>query len=335
MTGLPVSIVIPTRDRAELVRACASHLQGDPAATQWELVVVDDAPNSRLQLDPFPGFRAVRVLQSGGRGHAAARNVGWRAARGNVVVFLDDDIRPRRGTIGQLSQAVVTGQGDWVSAAVVPSRAGNPYDDVTVPERPLGDDGTVALFATQCVATRPTCLEQVGGFDETLPRQVDTDISYRARAHGHRLTLIPAAIAEDWDPKTALSAQVHRTLISKRLLPRLLAKYRGVLTHEECVGVAYCHAPFYWRCCVRSDGVRFLKHVLSLPGAFGLVYLATRAAEVSRLPVYRPLARMLRGVATYKAFRAGLNELSATERSEVRALLTAGGGAARLREGQK
>ncbi|MDW3780656.1 glycosyltransferase family A protein, partial [Kluyvera cryocrescens] len=65
------------------------------------VIVVDDRPPEGRGLDPSglaagAGRPAVQVLRSFGRGPAAARNVGWRAARSDWVVFLDDDVVPGR-----------------------------------------------------------------------------------------------------------------------------------------------------------------------------------------------------------------------------------------------
>src|SRR5690606_21811443 len=49
----------------------------------------------RPQPLPIPsGPTPVTVLRGPGRGPAAARNVGWRAARSDWIAFLDDDIIP-------------------------------------------------------------------------------------------------------------------------------------------------------------------------------------------------------------------------------------------------
>lgn len=81
-----VTIVIPTRDRAELLgRAIASaRAQTHPSI---EIVVVDDG--SAIPVNPEPGVRYIRNDVS--RGVSAARNQGLAAATGAWIAFLDDD----------------------------------------------------------------------------------------------------------------------------------------------------------------------------------------------------------------------------------------------------
>ncbi|MBI3564315.1 MAG: glycosyltransferase, partial [Elusimicrobia bacterium] len=83
-----VSVIVPARDAGRHLRpAVLSALSaGVPDA---EVVVVDDgsADGSVAGLAGLP----VRVVSSGGRGEAAARNAGVAAARAPALTFLDAD----------------------------------------------------------------------------------------------------------------------------------------------------------------------------------------------------------------------------------------------------
>jgi glycosyltransferase involved in cell wall biosynthesis len=84
------SVVVPTVGRPSLARLLRSV---DAQQVQPELVVVVDdrrpgAPPLRLAAVRAP----VRVVRTGGRGPAAARNAGWRTTRTPWVAFLDDDV---------------------------------------------------------------------------------------------------------------------------------------------------------------------------------------------------------------------------------------------------
>src|ERR671929_837804 len=90
------TVVIPTIGRPSLAELLAR--LGRTAA----IIVVDDGREQRLQLPDTDV--PVRVLHSGGRGPAAARNVGWRAADTEWVAFLDDDVLPGPDWTAQLVQ---------------------------------------------------------------------------------------------------------------------------------------------------------------------------------------------------------------------------------------
>jgi glycosyltransferase involved in cell wall biosynthesis len=87
-----LSVVIPTRDRQDVLAKCLQRLSNqDLDPTDYEVIVVDDG--SRVAVPAEPIFRSnVRYLSQSPAGPATARNRGIRAASGEVVVFLGDDI---------------------------------------------------------------------------------------------------------------------------------------------------------------------------------------------------------------------------------------------------
>lgn len=93
-----VSVVIATRNRRGfLAEAIASVLAQDYRA--WELVVVDDSSTDDTVefLRGLSHPAIVTILLDGHPGRSAARNAGLAAARGELVMFLDDDdlLRPQ------------------------------------------------------------------------------------------------------------------------------------------------------------------------------------------------------------------------------------------------
>src|SRR4051794_6261080 len=91
-----LSIVIPTHNRPDLLRACLQAVTNHaPAGT--EVVVVDDAsPNVEASCVAATfGVRAIRFERQ--RGFAIAANAGIRASRGDVVEMLNDDTEVQAG----------------------------------------------------------------------------------------------------------------------------------------------------------------------------------------------------------------------------------------------
>lgn len=88
------SIVIPTHNRAELVRRTlqAFLAQEGPA---FEVIVVDDgSTDATPQVLQAIGGTRVRVVRQPNQGLAAARNAGFALAQGRYVLFNDDDVIP-------------------------------------------------------------------------------------------------------------------------------------------------------------------------------------------------------------------------------------------------
>jgi glycosyltransferase involved in cell wall biosynthesis len=87
-----LSIIIPTYNRASIVpKAVASALKGCPPHA--EVIVVDDRSNTaKTALASMAGDPRLKVVTNEGeKGAAGARNYGVARARGDVILFLDDD----------------------------------------------------------------------------------------------------------------------------------------------------------------------------------------------------------------------------------------------------
>ncbi len=87
-----VSVIVPTRDRPELLRRAVDAAIAQDYPGQIEVVVVADQSEPDLSLRQEGTLRRVRVIRNERTtGLAGARNTGILAARGELVAFCDDD----------------------------------------------------------------------------------------------------------------------------------------------------------------------------------------------------------------------------------------------------
>jgi glycosyltransferase involved in cell wall biosynthesis len=92
-----VSVVVATYKRDELLTRCLLHLLDQKLDSPFEIVVVDDARSETTPgviesvLRARPASVRITLLPGRSNGPATARNIGWRAARGEVIAFTDDD----------------------------------------------------------------------------------------------------------------------------------------------------------------------------------------------------------------------------------------------------
>jgi glycosyltransferase involved in cell wall biosynthesis len=87
------SIIIPTRDRKQLLlRGLKAFTAQDHPA--YEVIVVDDGSREPVEPSVRREFPTVRCLRQEPLGQVPARNLGLRAANGELLVFSDDDCRP-------------------------------------------------------------------------------------------------------------------------------------------------------------------------------------------------------------------------------------------------
>lgn len=216
------AIVVPTVGRESLQRLGIALSQRDGPAPA-EVVVVDDRPHPCAALEVGGGL-AVRVLASGGRGPAAARNVGWRATAARWVCFLDDDVVPGPRWRSELAAdlAVADAAGAVGSQAVIEVPAARPG-------RPTDDDRRTlrlasARWITADMAYRRDALVGVGGFDERFPRayREDSDLAARivaaggAIARGSRRSLHPVAPASWWSSVRAQAGNRDNALLRRK-----------------------------------------------------------------------------------------------------------------------
>jgi histidinol-phosphate phosphatase family protein len=179
------SVVIPTVGRPGLDGLVAAVSSG-PGPLPGEVILVDDRPGEAPALPVRERHVPLRILRSGGRGPAAARNVGWRAAAAEWVAFVDDDVRPDPGWPAALASDL-DGLPELVAGCQGRLRVPLPTG-----RRPTDDERNVAgleqaPWITADLAYRRVVLEEVGGFDERFPRayREDADLGLRVTAAGY------------------------------------------------------------------------------------------------------------------------------------------------------
>jgi histidinol-phosphate phosphatase family protein len=185
-------VVIPTVGRACL-QDCLDALAAAEGLLPEQVILVDDRRDTPhpLPVRP-PGALAARtaVVTLEGRGPAAARNAGWRAAPATEwVAFLDDDVRVGRSWRADLV----------ADLASQPGRVAGVAGTITVPlpagRRPTDWERGIAGLAharwiTADMAYRRRALINSGGFDERFPRafREDADLALRLLGQGWLLT---------------------------------------------------------------------------------------------------------------------------------------------------
>jgi GT2 family glycosyltransferase len=190
------SVVVPTYKRPDLIARCLAALASqDLAPDSFEVIVADDAasPETRRRVESIAaGSRqAIRYLAVSGRhGPAAARNVGWRAARGEVVAFTDDDCIPDPGWLAAGVAAVEGG------AAAATGRVAVPLPEVPTDYERDAAGLAGAEFVTANCFCRRSILERLGGFDERFSAawREDSDLHFALLRAGLPIARAPNAL---------------------------------------------------------------------------------------------------------------------------------------------
>lgn len=191
-----ISVVVPVRNDPERLRKCLSSL-GQSTHVDYELIVVDDASTDSTA-DVAKGL-GVTLLQLDRRsGPGVARNHGARAAKGEIIMFVDADVCVHRDTLAEFARAF--------SGSESPDAVFGAYD-LTPPEPNLISQyknlshhfvhwqgaGEAATFWAGCGAVRREAFWSVGGFDPAYERPSieDIELGVRLRRAGRRVLLRP------------------------------------------------------------------------------------------------------------------------------------------------
>jgi hypothetical protein len=218
-----ISVVVPTLGRPSLDVLLAA------LPRDLTVLVVDDRPAPEAPLS-VPDH--VTVIPGPARGPAAARNAGWRFARGEWVVFLDDDVLPGPDWAARLA-ADLDDAGPQVGGVQgrlrVPLPAGRRPTDWERVTAGLAD----GAWITADMAYRRAALAGVGGFDERLPRafREDAEIAFRVRRAGWELRVGDRRTTHPVRPESRwVSVRTQRGNADDALLRRVYgAQWRSLL----------------------------------------------------------------------------------------------------------
>ncbi|MEA2355157.1 MAG: hypothetical protein QOD61_1286 [Solirubrobacteraceae bacterium] len=117
----PASIIVPTRGRPDYLTVALASIAPQAAAAGAEVLVVEDGPagpSAGIAAGHGAGYRALGAH----RGLNAARNAGLRATRGDLVVYVDDDVEVGPGWLGALLAAAAAHPGVDVFAGPIRAR---------------------------------------------------------------------------------------------------------------------------------------------------------------------------------------------------------------------
>lgn len=263
MTTPLASVVIPTHQRKEsLLRALASLATQTIPREQYEVVVVVDGSDdgSREAAESLAAGYSLRVLCQPNRGRAAACNAGVAAARGGVVVLLDDDMT----ATPELLAAHLRAHASDARLAVIgaaPIRIGpelpahvryigekfnRHLEHLTAAGRPLA----LRDFYSGHFSIRRDVLATVGAFDErfTAYGNEDIELSLRLSAARVRLVYEPAAIA--WQSYDKSFAALARDNVAKGRTAVLLARLHPEAREQLKLGT-FARDPLARRAAVR------------------------------------------------------------------------------------
>lgn len=199
---MKLSVIIPCYNAAEVIAPQLESLANQNWSEPWEVIVSDNGStdNSLKLVDQFseelPGLRVVD--SSDIRGAAHARNLGAQVARAKALAFTDADDVVAPGWVAAMGRAL--SKYDFVAGRLEPLKLNNVWEKSSrkVPQTNGLQEYVYPPYlphAASCnLGIKRTLHQAVGGFDESLPRLMDTDYCWRIQLAGTKLHFVPDAV---------------------------------------------------------------------------------------------------------------------------------------------
>jgi GT2 family glycosyltransferase/peptidoglycan/xylan/chitin deacetylase (PgdA/CDA1 family) len=220
------SVIIPTWRRSSLLRATLDSLR-DQGREDFEVVVVSDGEDAptRALADAYRAPFALRwVHHAENRGQAAARNTGAGVARGDLLLFLDDDTLAAPGLLASHDREHAAAPA-WPSCAVL----GRTIEERRVPVASRTDAYVQRAWERALATTQPSharndlasvdehaeaavwfglngsiaraLFHEAGGFDARLRSDEDMELGWRLYRRGVLFRYAPDATVRHQDSK--------------------------------------------------------------------------------------------------------------------------------------
>jgi N-acetylglucosaminyl-diphospho-decaprenol L-rhamnosyltransferase len=229
-----ISVVVVSRNRAELLRRCLESLEKSEGRETLQVIVVDNGSrDGAAQLDSeFPRAQFIRLPKNFGL--TKALNIGWRAADAEYVFFLHDDAEVEPRTVLSLAETL---DANPEAAAVCPllideegrpaPQLGNlPPDGQYKPADPAGEEPFPVEYPRgAAVMVRVFVIKAIRQIDERYGQfGSDADLATQIRRASRKILLVPGAHARHRASGGYTPAERADFLLARAVF---LGKYQG------------------------------------------------------------------------------------------------------------
>lgn len=214
-----ISIVIPVWNQIEMTQDCIMAIREN--TQDYELVIIDNGSNPPIKT-PFIGFADVTMIRNEeNKGFPVAVNQGIRAAKGNVIILLNNDVIVTPGWANRLLNhlknfSIVAPMANYCAGLqqeiVLPTYENTEELNQAVmqlAEEHNGEAIEVNFVMGFCFAFWKSLFDEIGPFDESIwpCSGEEIDFCFRAREAGHKIGIARDAYVHHFGSKTLMAME--------------------------------------------------------------------------------------------------------------------------------
>jgi len=300
-----IAVVIPARNNAATIEKAVRAAKAQRDAGAPEVIVVDDGSTddtARRARDA-----GARVVPNAGRGPAAGRNTGWRAASADVVAFTDSDCIPNPDWCARILSALADTDVGAVGGSYDIANSESPLARVVHAEIMARHDAMepeVRALGTYNFAARREVLEELNGFNEDYlaASGEDNDISYRILKTGRKLLFLRENTVAHHHP-TRLWPYLKSQARHGFWRVKLYLDHPDMKSGDDYSGVADYLAPVFGLLALVAPALGLALAALGAiigrtsllwfgVGAIAVSLLSAAAATLCSLPLVKPIRKL-------------------------------------------
>ncbi|MBK5133585.1 glycosyltransferase [Candidatus Bathyarchaeota archaeon] len=232
-----VSIIITTFNNEKTIGACLNSIfELNYPKELIDVIVIDGcSKDSTIRIaKTFPVKLISKSLNA-----PAAYNYAIKIVDASIIGFIDSDAKVEQEWLNKLVVNLANSRVAGVSGSI------ETWNNKNLWARSIGYDlksrydrikKPVARIATMNLLLKKRILEEVGGFDENLPSQYDTDLGFRISARGYKILLEPKAKCYHYN-RTNVKAYFKQQLQYGKNTIKLYFKHHELIKGDEITDI--------------------------------------------------------------------------------------------------
>jgi len=327
MSHIVISVIIPTHNRPEkLADTLACLKQQSLPATEYEIIVVDDGSSPPMILPEDAEGPSCTLVRLEGTERSAARNAGATVAKGDLLIFVDDDIIVRDDFL----EVHLRAHREWPDALVV-GRISLPREALVEPfgrfrqrleQQFVPTNRALTAMRNLCTAANMSIsrdlFQKLEGFEHRIVSSEDQDLALRHTARGGRIVYLPEARALHRDSALDIRSYCRRAEWGSEQMMPFCQRHPDLPDNLERERI---NGPVKWGEESLAQSLRkVIKAVLAnrvvIEALFRVASLLERLAPTSA--ALDRVYRLLLGIHIFRGYRRGLKRYGAVPGAEHR-----------------